>query len=108
MNFQCLLFSKAFLFLLLVCFFSCAAKAAPPKPVFLYCRYFNAEGETRYLADGNYKGVVGRLSGDYDVRVQSKPLTDQNLSDVKVLLTSTPATRPWARIPRPIILTRAT
>ena len=40
-----------------------AAETASAKPVLLYCRYFNAEGETRYLPDGNFKEVLSRLRG---------------------------------------------
>ena len=30
------------------------------KPVFLYSRYFNAEGEKRYLPDGTYSDVSSK------------------------------------------------
>ena len=37
-------------------------------PVLLYSRYFNAEGEARYLPEGTYAQVLKRLQ-----RLRSKP-----------------------------------
>jgi len=61
------------------------------KPVLLYSRFFNAEGEKRYLPDGNYKDVLGRLSTDFQIRVHDKPLGRQTLWDVKVVLIANPS-----------------
>ena len=61
------------------------------KPVFLYSRYFNAEGESRYLPDGNYKDVLTRLGTDFEVPVHNKPLTAETLSDVKLVLIANPS-----------------
>src|SRR5437870_2590440 len=63
----------------------------PAKPVLLYSRYFNAEGESRYLPEGNYKDVLGRLAGDFEVRADDQPLTRQNLADVKLVLIANPS-----------------
>jgi hypothetical protein len=64
---------------------------AAEKPVFLYSRYFNAKGESRYLPDGNYKEVLELLSKDFEVRVHDKPLNAENLRDVSVILISNPS-----------------
>src|SRR2546423_8861101 len=52
------------------------------KPVFLYSRYFNANGENRYLPDGQYRDVLARLREHFDVRVNDLPLNSQTLKDV--------------------------
>jgi len=56
-----------------------AGLAAAVKPVFLYSRYFNAEGETRYLPEGTYQQVLRRLETQFEVRVNRAPLTESNL-----------------------------
>ncbi len=84
---------------LLACFACLAAAGQLPaadtqtksKPVLLYSRYFNAEGEARYLPDGNYKDVLDRLRADFDVRVHDKPLTRATLADVKLVLIANPS-----------------
>jgi hypothetical protein len=86
---------------LLLCVVAIAARAAEPKPVFLYSRYFNATGEERYLPDGNYKEVLGRLSKDFDVRVSDQPLTTKTLSNVKVVLLANPSDKAVAGNPPP-------
>jgi hypothetical protein len=59
-------------------------RAAEPvsaaKPVFLYSRYFNAEGETRYLPEGTYQDVLRRLQAQFEVRANREALTDASLS----------------------------
>src|SRR5438128_12178514 len=55
-----------------------------PKPVLLYSRYYNAEGENRYLPDGAYKQLMRRLREDFDVRVHNLPLSTETLADVKL------------------------
>jgi hypothetical protein len=44
-----------------------AQPAAPAKAIFLYSRYFNAEGESRYLPDGTYRDVLRRLQAHFEV-----------------------------------------
>jgi hypothetical protein len=65
--------------------------AAETKPVFLYSRYFNAPGETRYLPDGNYKDLLQRLGQDFEVRVHDQPLNAPNLAGVSVVLVANPS-----------------
>jgi len=71
------------------------------KPVFLYSRYFNAEGETRYLADGNYKDVLERLRADFEVRTHNQRLTPKALAGVKVVLIANPSDRAVGSHPPP-------
>jgi len=71
------------------------------KPVFLYSRYFNAEGESRYLPDGNYKDVLTRLGKDFEVRVHNKPLTAETLADVKLVLIANPSDKAVSNHPAP-------
>src|SRR6266542_428680 len=63
------------------------------KPVLLYSRSYNAEGENRYLPDGAYKEVVQRLREDFEVRVHKQPLTRETLAGVKLLLIANPSDR---------------
>jgi len=65
--------------------------AETSKPVLLYSRYFNAAGETRYLPDGTFKDVLTRLREHFDVRVNTLPLTRENLSGVNVALIANPS-----------------
>jgi hypothetical protein len=93
-------------FLLLLCFSAATQRLAAESqsrlnPVFLYSRYFNAEGETRYLPDGNYKDVLDRLRPEFKVRVHNQPLIDQSLSDVKVVLIANPSDQPVGAHPPP-------
>ena len=71
------------------------------KPVLLYSRYFNAEGESRYLPDGNYKEVLARLSADFEVRVDNKPLTPDSLTEVKLVLIANPSDKAVGTHPAP-------
>ncbi len=71
------------------------------KPVLLYSRYFNAEGEARYLPDGNYKDVLERLRADFEVRVHAKPLTRESLADVSLVLIANPSDQAVAGHPSP-------
>lgn len=70
-------------------------RAAEPistgKPVFLYSRHFNAEGETRYLPEGTYQQVLQRLQPQFEVRVNREALTDASLAGVKVILIANPS-----------------
>src|ERR1035437_7176223 len=78
-----------------------AEPAAPAKPVFLYSRYFNAEGETRYLPDGTYEQVLQRLQTQFEVRVNHEPLTDATLAGVKVVLIANPRNQAVGNHPAP-------
>jgi hypothetical protein len=77
------------------------AEAAPAKPIFLYSRYFNAEGETRYLADGTYQQVLQRLGAQFEVRVSREQLTDALLEGVKVVMISNPSDQAVGNNPAP-------
>src|SRR5437773_2625464 len=64
---------------------------SPAKPVLLYSRYYNAEGENRYLPDDTYKQVIQRLRQDFAVRVHNQPLTRETLAGVKLLFIVNPS-----------------
>jgi len=74
------------------CLAACSDRvaAAENKPVLLYCRYFNAEGEDRYSADTTYKDVLAKLRETFEVRVDAEPLTAKALADVKLVLIANP------------------
>lgn len=78
-----------------------AESATPAKKLFLYSRYLNAEGETRYLPEGTYQDVLQRLRGDFNVRANSAPLTDASLIDVKVVLIANPSDQAVSNHPAP-------
>lgn len=63
---------------------------ASSKPVFLYSNYYNADGENRYPADGNFSELMALLAEDFEVRVHREPLTDETLGDVDVVLIANP------------------
>src|SRR6185503_18931600 len=73
----------------------------PAKPVLLYSRYYNAEGENRYLPDDTYKQVMERLRQDFDVRVHNKPLTRETLNGVKLLFIVNPSDKAVGDHPPP-------
>jgi len=75
--------------------------ADAPKPVLLYSRCFNAVGEARYQPDGNYKEVLTRLRGEFDVRVHAEPLTAKTLAGVKVVLIANPSEKAAGTNPPP-------
>src|SRR5437867_3347592 len=77
--------------------------AAEPgnKPVLLYSRYYNAEGEKRYEPDGAYKQVMQRVRGDFEVRIHKKPLTRETLEDVKLVLIVNPSDKAVSNTPAP-------
>ena len=68
-----------------------ADSPANAKPVLLYSRHFNADGETRYLPDGTFKDVLGRLRERFDVRVHARALTRETLAGVKLVLIANPS-----------------
>jgi len=71
------------------------------KPVLLYSRYYNAQGEARYLPDGTYKEVLRRRGEEFDVRVENKPLTGATLAGVKLLLLANPSDKAVGNNPPP-------
>jgi hypothetical protein len=78
-----------------------ADSKAIAKPVVLYSRYYNAEGESRYLSDGTYKDVLQWLRSDFEVRVHNRPLTHEMLADVKLLLIANPSDKAVGGNPPP-------
>src|SRR5439155_1575068 len=62
--------------------------------VLLYTRYFNAEGENRYSPETTYKDILDHLRTHFDVRVDSRPLTQKSLADVNVILIANPSDKP--------------
>ncbi|MDA7618828.1 MAG: hypothetical protein P8L18_12840 [Verrucomicrobiota bacterium] len=82
-------------------------RAEGKRPVLLYSRYYNAEGETRYLPEGSYRDILEALGETFAVRVHSKRPNRSNLRDVDLLLISNPS---WKAIgtntPPPHINTR--
>jgi hypothetical protein len=78
-----------------------AQAAQPAGPVLLYSRYFNAEGETRYLPDGTFKQVLSRLREHFVVRVHNLPLTTEALAGVNVVLIANPSDKAVPGHPSP-------
>src|SRR6266566_6410259 len=74
---------------------------SPAKPVLLYSRYYNAEGENRYLPDDTYQQVIQRLRQDFEVRVHNKPPTMETLADVKLLFIVNPSDKAAGNHPPP-------
>ena len=74
---------------------------AAEKPVLLYTQYFNAPGENRYPADGDFSEVIGALKKNFTVRTNSDAFTAKTLADVKVLLIANPNDRPHGANPAP-------
>ena len=63
------------------------------RPVLLYSRYFNAEGEKRYEPEGVYSDVIRRLRDHFDVRIDREHLTRDKLRGVSLLLIVNPSDR---------------
>ena len=80
---------------------SATVESAPKKPVLLYSRYYNAVGETRYLPDGSYQEILKRLGGEFEVRVNSDPLSEKTLAGVNVLLIANPSDKAVGTNPPP-------
>ena len=80
---------------------SVSAADARARPVLLYSRYFNAQGEGRYLPDGTYKQIVQALREDFDLRVHNKPLTRETLADVRLVLIANPSDKAVGGHPAP-------
>src|SRR5580765_5998150 len=77
------------------------AHAQAAKPVLLYSRYFNAKGESRYLPDGTYKDVLGKLADTFTVRVSDEPLTAATLKGVAVVMIANPSDKAVGNNPPP-------
>ena len=77
------------------------AERSLPKPVVLYSRHFNAQGEERYLPDGTYKDVLEKMQAEFEVRVNSEPLTEKALRGVSVLLIANPSEKAVGSNPPP-------
>ncbi len=93
---------KRLLVLLGILFASvCHPNAAETKPVLLYSRYFNAEGENRYEADGTYKHFIGLLRESFEVKVNDEPLTAEHLRGVSVVLVANPSDKAAGENPPP-------
>ncbi len=82
-----------------------AAAVAPvyaaDNPVFLYSQYFNASGENRYSAAGNYSQVLEALEKTYFVKVNDKQLNAATLSGTKLILIANPNDQPHGTNPPP-------
>lgn len=63
---------------------------AADKPVLLYSQYFNAPGENRYPADGDFSEVIDALRKDFTVLTNADRPDEKLLADVKVLLIANP------------------
>jgi len=77
------------------------ASAQAAKPVLLYSRYFNAKGEPRYLPDGTFKDVLGKLAETFTVRVNDEPLNAATLKGVAVVLIANPSDKAVGNNPPP-------
>src|SRR6266436_6578796 len=82
-------------------FLFCVIAAADKKPVLLYTRYFNAEGENRYSPDTTYKDILDRLRAHFDVRTDAKPLTERSLAGVKLIVIANPSDKAVEGYPEP-------
>jgi hypothetical protein len=78
-----------------------ADSAPAKKPVLLYSRYFNAEGEKRYLPDGTYKAILEKARDAFEVRVSNEPLNRQTLAGVNVVLIANPSDKANGQNPPP-------
>jgi hypothetical protein len=85
--------------LALLCF-SLPALAAP-KPVLLYSRTWNAEGETRYQPDGSYSKILAKLREEFEVRVSAGPVTAETLTGVNVVVIANPSDKAVGDHPAP-------
>ncbi len=81
-----------------------AAEAATPavkKPVVLYSRAFNAQGEARYLPDGTFKDVLGQLAHNFEVRISAAPVDRKTLDGVSVVVIANPSDKAVGTNPPP-------
>ncbi len=82
-------------------FLSAADPAPAKKPVLLYSRYFNAEGEKRYLPDGTYQAILEQARNHFEVRISNDPLNRQTLAGVNVVLIANPSDKASGGNPPP-------
>jgi hypothetical protein len=75
--------------------------AADTKPVLLYSRYFNAQGEKRYTADGTYTDILKIVGDSFVVRVNDAPLNAQTLTGVALVLIANPSDKAAGTNPAP-------
>jgi unsaturated rhamnogalacturonyl hydrolase len=71
------------------------------KPVLLYSRYFNAEGEDRYQPDGTFKSFLDQIKPHLEVVVHNKPLTPENLKGINLILIANPSDKAVKDSPAP-------
>ncbi len=95
--------SASFLFvsLLAVCTVAAADFQHGSKPVLLYSRYYNAEGEDRYQPEGTYKLFLEKIGTEFEVVTHNKPLTAGNLKGVDVVLIANPSEKAVKNGPAP-------
>jgi hypothetical protein len=58
-------------------------------------------GENRYEPNGNYKEILTRLRGEFEVQVHAKPLTAETLAGVNVVLIANPSDKGVGQNPPP-------
>lgn len=80
---------------------ACPLPAQAAKPVLLYSRTWNAEGETRYQPDGTYSGILAKIKESFEVRIGSGPVTAESLAGVAVILIANPSDKAVAGNPAP-------
>jgi hypothetical protein len=80
-----------------------ASRAAEPgsKPVLLYSRYFNAQGEERYQPEGTFKPFLDQLRTHFQVVTHNFPLTAKTLANVDVVLVANPSDKAVKNNPPP-------
>lgn len=61
------------------------------RPRVLYSRYFNAEGESRYLPDGSYRKILADLGAPFSVTVNAEAPSASSLAGVDVVWISNPS-----------------
>lgn len=93
--------SRACLAALLLLVLPLAARSAELKPVLLYSRYFNAQGEKRYTADGTYSEILKLLGNSFVVRTNDEPLRAQTLHGVAVVVIANPSDQAAGANPPP-------
>ncbi|MGK0186703.1 MAG: hypothetical protein ACI9R3_002486, partial [Verrucomicrobiales bacterium] len=71
------------------------------QPTLLYARYFNAEGEGRYVPEKDYSQVLEQLAKSFEIRVNREEPTATSLQEVDVILISNPSHAAVADHPAP-------
>jgi hypothetical protein len=91
------------LLVLLGCFLPAAGplQAQTGKPVLLYSRAWNAEGESRYQPDGSYSAILAKMKESFEVRIGEGPVTAASLSGVSVILIANPSDKAVEGHPAP-------